>query len=60
MSSLHLKHQPTDVYSRDGGKDKGQWTAKHLAAANITYLCVISVFCHEVDEICNLLGYYTA
>jgi hypothetical protein len=40
-------------------KDKGEWTAKHLAAANITYLCVISGFCHEVDEICALLGYYT-
>ena len=60
MSSLHLKHQPTDVYSKDGRKDKGEWTATHLAAANITYLCVISSFCHEVDEICTLLGYYTA
>jgi len=60
MSSLHLNHQATDVYSTDGGKDKNEWTAKHLAAANITYLCVISGFCHEVDEICTLLGYYTA
>jgi hypothetical protein len=60
MSSLHLNHQATDVYSTDGGKDKSEWTAKHLVAANITYLCVISGFCHEVDEICTLLGYYTA
>ena len=27
MSSLHLKHQPADVYSSDGGKDKGEWAA---------------------------------
>lgn len=60
MSLLHLKHQPTDAYSRDGGKDKGEWAAKHLAAANITCLCMISGFCHELDEISTLLGYYTA
>jgi hypothetical protein len=53
MSSLHLTHQPTNVYSRDGGTDKDEWTAKHWATANITYICVIIGFFHEVDEICT-------
>ena len=41
MSSLNLKNQPTDVDSTDEDKEEGECSAKHLAAANITYLCVI-------------------
>jgi len=28
--------------------------------ANVIFVCVISVFRHEIDEICALLGYYAA
>jgi hypothetical protein len=31
-----------------------------IAQNNIKYACVISGFCREEDENCNLLGYYAA